>query len=86
VVQKDRPNVINLRTYARVRDVVHNGSISLAELCKIVLKLNLDKTADVRLSNWNASQLLPSQQKYAALDAIVSLNIFLEIDKIPDLT
>ena len=86
MVQKDRPNVINIGTYTRVCHVVQNGSLSLAELCKMVLKVNLDKNADVRLSDWNAPKLTPSQMKYATLDAIFSLTIFLELDKIPDLT
>ena len=86
VVQKDRPNVINIGTYTRVCHVVQNGSLSLAELCKMVLKVNLDKNADIRLSDWNAPKLTPSQMKYATLDAIFSLTIFLELDKIPDLT
>ncbi|KAL7535665.1 hypothetical protein ACHAXR_006652, partial [Thalassiosira sp. AJA248-18] len=86
VVQKDRPNVINLGTYARKRDVVQHGGASLADLCKIVLVAALDKNQDVRCSDWNAPNLEPNQIKYAALDAIVSLAIYNELEKLPDLT
>jgi hypothetical protein len=86
VLQKFRANVINLGPYARKRDVVQNGTVSLAELCKTVLEATLDKSAEDRFSDWNQHELTESQVKYAALDAIVSLAIFIELEKQPDLT
>ena len=47
VSQKDRQNVINLGVFARERDVVQNGTVGLADLCKIVLKAKLNKSAEV---------------------------------------
>ncbi|KAL7493375.1 hypothetical protein ACHAWT_002406, partial [Skeletonema menzelii] len=85
--QKDRPNVINLGPYARARDIVQNGSIGLKPLCELVLKKRLEKETHIRLSNWEKKDKLTDEQvKYAALDAITSLQIFLKITDMPDLT
>ena len=52
------------------RGVIQRASAGLA---KIYLKVDLDKRATQRFSNWNASALTDAQIKYAALDADVSL-------------
>ena len=78
-------NVINLGKYARLRDVVQNGSIGLAKLSEIVLGLSIDKSSNLRLSDWNTTNLSGDQIKYAALDAIVSHMIYIELKKKPDL-
>jgi hypothetical protein len=86
VAQKDRPNVINLGPFARARDVVSSGTVSLQHLSERVLKKRLDKSSETRLSDWDRNELSEKQTKYAALDSIVSLKIFIEVDKMPDLT
>ncbi len=87
VAQKDRPNVINLGPFARARDVVPSGTASLQLLSERVLKARLEKSRQIRLSDWDKKdELEDNQMKYAALDAIASLKIFLELDKMPDLT
>ena len=86
VAQKDRPNVINLGPFARARDVVPSGTASLQLLSERVLKARLEK-CQIRLSDWAKKDKLDDNQvKYAALDAIASRKIFLELDKMPDLT
>ena len=63
----------NCRDLARMaadRGVIQRASAGLA---KIYLKVDLDKRATQRFSNWNASALTDAQIKYAALDADVSL-------------
>ena len=84
--QKDRTNVINLGPFARARDVVQSGSVGLKQLCELVLKKRLDKETDTRLSRWDQNTLSDDQVKYAALDAIASLKIFLKLNEKPDLT
>ena len=86
MTQKDRPSVINLGTYARTRDVVQNGNVGLAELSKIVMKVTLDKSTPDRLSDWDQKELTDSQVRYAALDAIMLLLIYQELENLPDLT
>ena len=86
VSQKDRPNVINLGPFARARDVVSSGTVSLQQLSERVLKARLDKSRHLRLSSWDKDKLDDDQKKYAALDAISSLKIHHELDQMPDLT
>ncbi len=74
-------NVINLGKYARVRDVVQNGSVGMGRLCKLVLGMSIDKSDLVRFSDWTRAELLEDQIRYAALDAIISLQLFLELEK-----
>ena len=85
VPQKDRPNVINLGFFARERDVVQNGTVELADLCELIFEAKFNKSVEVRLSNWAAS-LTDPQKKYAALDAIITLLLFLKLKELPDLT
>mmetsp|Transcript_29129 Transcript_29129/g.49666 ORF Transcript_29129/g.49666 Transcript_29129/m.49666 type:complete len:1097 (+) Transcript_29129:786-4076(+) len=86
VTQKDRANVVNLGLYARLRDIVQNGSVSLQQLCTLVLRTRIEKDTNIRISNWDNHELTDEQVKYAALDAIASLKIFLKLDQMPDLT
>ena len=83
-MNKDR--IINLGVHARKRDVVQSGSVSLLSLCNIVLNQTIQKNDHLRFSEWDAKTLSAEQIKYAALDAIVSLRIFAELEKKPDLT
>ena len=72
--------------YARKRDVIKNGVISLSELVSIVLKEKLPKPASVRLGKWSVPNLSSEQIKYAALDAIKIIEAFEKLSKMPDLT
>ena len=85
VSQKDRPNVINLGIFARERDVVQNRTVELADLCELVFEAKFNKSVEVRLSN-RAASLTDPQKKYVALDAIISLLLFLKLKELPDLT
>ena len=81
----DKERIINLGVHARKRDVVQSGNVSLHDLCKVVLGETIEKSENVRFSEWDSKQLTQDQIKYAALDAIVSLCIFTEMVKKPDL-
>ena len=50
------------------------GTCSLATLCEVFLKRELDKAEQT--SQWNAPQLSSSQVRYAAMDAAVSLDLY----------
>lgn len=76
---------INLGKYARERDAVPSGSVGLEVLCAVVLGETMDKSPEVRLSKWSRTTLADEQKKYAALDAIKSLQIFLKLENLPNL-
>jgi hypothetical protein len=59
---------------------------SLSQLCRLVLSEELDKDPVVRMSCWTSPTLSKEQQKYAALDAIVSLDIYRALETMEDLT
>ena len=79
-------NVTNLGKYARERDIVQNGSIGLEKICKIVLLMSIDKSNQLRFSDWTAKILSTDQIKYASLDAIVSRMIYMKLRELPNLT
>jgi ribonuclease D len=54
-------------------------SLSLKKLAAIVLNFRISKSQ--QLTNWDAGELSEAQQKYAAMDAWVALQIFLELRK-----
>ncbi|KAL7491648.1 hypothetical protein ACHAWT_002097 [Skeletonema menzelii] len=83
VDQNERENVKNLGVFARVRDVVQSGIVGLDTLARLTLNLIVDKTCQV--STWTR-ELETDQEKYAAIDAAVSLEIFEVLVKMPDLT
>ena len=45
----------------------------------------MSKAPEVRLSKWSAPRLSEAQQEYAALDAILSLDVYVALEKLPDL-
>ncbi|KAK9837950.1 hypothetical protein WJX74_008364 [Apatococcus lobatus] len=63
--------------YQHLQDRADNpvGGRGLASLTSWLLKQQLDKSDDVRCSNWEASPLSPRQQAYAAADAYASLRL-----------
>ena len=78
---------IDLAQLAKTRGVIKDARLGLAALSEIILKKILPKPADIRLSDWDRTQdLTKEQQSYAAYDAIVSLEIFRALDKMPEQT
>jgi hypothetical protein len=53
---------------------------------EVVLKERLDKPAGAHCSDWAASALSCEQHTYAALDAIKSLEVYVALAPLPDLT
>ena len=56
---------------------------SLRKLAAIILHFRISKAQ--RLSNWEAQQLTPAQQLYAATDAWVGREIYIELSKVSPL-
>ena len=52
---------------------------------ELVLKLRMSKAPEVRRSKWSTPTLNEAQQEYAALDAILSLDVYVALEKLPDL-
>jgi 3'-5' exonuclease len=65
----DNVTISELGRYAKNRD--------FAALAKNVLDIEIDKSENVRCSNWCSNQLSQIQLPYAACDAINSLDIYL---------
>ena len=82
----DRANYVNLGSYARKRDVVQSGTASLEKLVQLTLGEMLDKSPAVRLSKWSEKELTDPQKKYAALDAMKSLEVYERLHSFQDLT
>ena len=84
VEQKTRPNVHNLSTYARQRDVIQDAKHgSMVLLGELVLGIKVDKSQQV--SDWSG-QLSEAQKRYAAEDAAISLELYEKLKAMPDLT
>ena len=66
--------VVELGAFAKAKNAVVNGNVSLATITAASLGLNLSKEA--RLSEWGAPQLSEEQKHYAALDAWIALEIW----------
>ncbi|XP_045561857.1 exonuclease 3'-5' domain-containing protein 2 isoform X1 [Salmo salar] len=68
---------VDLRYLAlRQRKVVLNNGMSLKSLAANLLNVSLDKSLELRCSNWEADQLTQEQMTYAARDAQVSIALF----------
>ena len=78
-------NQINLGKFARQRDVVHHGTVTLSKLVSLTLHEKLDKLEQVRFSKWSNKKLTVEQETYAALDAIKSLQVYFHLRNLPDL-
>ncbi|CAJ1958312.1 unnamed protein product [Cylindrotheca closterium] len=80
-------SVVNLGRYARDRDVVQSGTVRLDALVQICLGETMQKQASVRVSSkWEQPSLSQDQKKYAALDGIKSLEVYLYLRQKPDLS
>ncbi|KAL7873214.1 hypothetical protein AOLI_G00122850 [Acnodon oligacanthus] len=70
--------VVDLRYLAlRQRHAVLNNGLSLKSLAADLLNVTLDKSLELRCSNWEAEHLTQQQMLYAARDAQVSIALFL---------
>ncbi|XP_064169802.1 exonuclease 3'-5' domain-containing protein 2 isoform X2 [Anguilla rostrata] len=71
---------VDLRYLAlRQRRAVLNNGLSLKSLAADLLDIPLDKSLELRCSNWEAGQLTSEQVTYAARDAQVSVAIFFHL-------
>ncbi|KAJ3089372.1 Exonuclease 3'-5' domain-containing protein 2 [Physocladia obscura] len=57
---------------------------SLNLLAQVMLGINLNKSDELRLCNWEASRLRQEQIDYAAIDAIVGLEVFNSLNKLAE--
>jgi len=65
-----------LAPFCKERGWIPKAKIGLDALCRVFLNKRLDKSEDVRVSNWG-TVLKPEQQEYAARDAWASLQVFI---------
>jgi hypothetical protein len=80
-------SVVDLGTMARQRDVVKSGNVSLQDLVRVTLNEHLDKQLQISsTTSWSAKVLSPAQERYAALDAIKSLEVYFHLQTLKDLT
>ncbi|XP_029317158.1 exonuclease 3'-5' domain-containing protein 2 isoform X1 [Cottoperca gobio] len=71
---------VDLRYLAlRQRQVTVSNGLSLKSLAEDLLNVSLDKSRELRCSDWEADQLTLQQMTYAARDAQVSISLFLHL-------
>ncbi|GFS01716.1 exonuclease 3'-5' domain-containing protein 2 [Elysia marginata] len=63
----------------RVRGVFHCSSMGLKGLASGVLDVDIGKSQNIRCGNWEAERYSDEQIKYAATDALVAVDIFVQI-------
>jgi hypothetical protein len=78
--------LIELGAFARDRDAVARDNVSLETLVEVVLKESMNKSNDIRCSNWSRSILSEEQIEYAAMDVIKVLHVHHLLQKLPDLS
>jgi hypothetical protein len=77
---------IDIGMMARKCDVVKSAVVALERLVEVCLGERLSKAPEVRLSDWAGATLTAAQTVYAALDAIKSLEVYLYLLPMADLT
>ncbi|KAJ7988778.1 hypothetical protein DPEC_G00312740 [Dallia pectoralis] len=78
---------LDLRYLAlRQRQAVLNNGLSLKSLAADLLNVSLDKSLELRCSDWEADQLTLEQMTYAARDAQVSVALFFHLLGLPSET
>jgi hypothetical protein len=82
------PQKVNVQgRLAKRRDVFQSASVSLERLSNRLLGIKLNKSNEgPRCSIWTAGFLTELQQQYAAMDAIVSLDVYHKLMEKEDLT
>jgi ribonuclease D len=78
--------VIELGRYAKNRDVVNNANTSLADLVEKLLGVKMNKQNDIRCSRWSNKPLTAEQMLYASEDAIKSLDVYMKLCGMKDLS
>ncbi|KAK2843426.1 hypothetical protein Q7C36_011641 [Tachysurus vachellii] len=74
---------VDLRYLAlRQRNAVLNNGLSLKSLAADLLNVTLDKSLELRCSNWEAENLSWEQMSYAARDAQISVSLFLYLSEL----
>ncbi|CAG5866813.1 unnamed protein product [Menidia menidia] len=73
-------STVDLRFLAlRRRQTSVTNGLSLKSLAEDLLNISLDKSLELRCSNWEADELTLEQMAYAARDAQVSIALFLHL-------
>lgn len=72
--KKCEVSTLELGSLCRLAGLVKSGRAGLAELCAAVLHQRLPKPQDLRIGQWD-QPLSDEQKKYAANDALVSMQI-----------
>ncbi|XP_056333111.1 exonuclease 3'-5' domain-containing protein 2 isoform X1 [Danio aesculapii] len=72
---------VDLRYLAlrRSKQAVLNNGLSLKSLAEDLLNVTLDKSVELRCSDWEAEELSPEQITYAARDAQISIALFFHL-------
>ncbi|KAG1973300.1 exonuclease 3'-5' domain-containing protein 2 isoform X1 [Pimephales promelas] len=71
---------VDLRYLAlRQKQAVLNNGLSLKSLAEDLLNISLDKSLELRCSDWEADVLTQEQMTYAAHDAQISIALFLHL-------
>ena len=79
-------NLTNLGSFARKINVLPSGIVKLKTLAQVVLKEDLCKDDNIRLSNWSCSDLAEEEISCACLDAAKSLETCNKIQNLPVLS
>ncbi|KAI8094501.1 hypothetical protein BDF21DRAFT_458905 [Thamnidium elegans] len=74
---------LELGSYCFNRNAINSSRESLNDICSTILGLNLPKSNDVRLSNWEALELSFQQKQYVALDAYIAIAIYNSVKGMP---
>ena len=79
-------NAVDLGLFARKRDVVDTGAAGLQRLTACALSEHLPKPAEDRGSDGSAANLSDAQKRYAALDVVAGVRVYLHLGTLPDLS
>ncbi|KAI9318897.1 ribonuclease H-like domain-containing protein [Obelidium mucronatum] len=77
-------DVCDVAHFCKRKGMVDKANTSLAKCCAAVLDFCLNKSDEIRRSDWSKSRLSKQQKEYAARDAWASLLIYLKLQNTPD--
>ncbi|GFU03400.1 exonuclease 3'-5' domain-containing protein 2 [Nephila pilipes] len=72
---------LDLRFLTKDMKELQGKNMSLQSLGLVLIGVDLNKSKELRCSDWNASNLSEEQIKYAADDAIIAVKIFMELQR-----